>query len=151
MRNRDFLSGVIMGLLLFGVFAAAAIAITVRIPVALNDPPVSYSNIVPSAFGTVCAGDTLTFTADVKIDRAAVIQTYTSIRSVDTGENMPNAQSQTATRIHPVPVEFPATITFTVPSALGPGLYQHVRSTIALNMDTEPSFLTIPFSVVPCP
>jgi hypothetical protein len=145
----SFLSGIVIGTLLVGMLMAIGIWITVRIPVALNEPPVSYADVTLPALDAVCAGDVVSFTATVSFKEAGLNQTYTSIRTM-TGRNVLGTQGQMGTRLQPAPAQFRDVIMFEIPPELPPGDYQHVRATVAVNKDSEPAFLVIPFSVAKC-
>jgi hypothetical protein len=145
-----FVSGIIVGILLVSALISIAIWITVRIPVALNVPPVGYSGVNLLSPASVCPGAVLAFRAQITFDRPALVQTYTSIRDATTGRNVLGTQTAMGVRPQPAPIVLSDTLSFTVPASLPPGDYQHVRATMALNMDAQPAFLVIPFSVRDC-
>jgi len=150
MPPKTFVAGLVLGLALFALFTAIGIYVTVNLPVALNPPLVLYSGIVAPEDATLCPGDTYGISAWVHVTRPGLSQTFTSIRDTETGRSVPDAQRQTGVRIQPAEVQFMDTYTFTVPD-VAPGNYEYLRSTIAINMDAEPSFLVIPFAVGECP
>lgn len=149
--DKTFWAGLFTGMFLFGIFTAAGIWITIRIPVALNDPAITYANVVLPQSGGYCAGETGVFTADVDIQADSLVQTYYSVVNPVTGSNIPDTQDRVGARIYPEARHFPnQAIPFPVPTILPPGDYVHVRATIAVNKDSEPSFISIPFRVRPC-
>lgn len=147
---RSFIAGILLGLVISVLIGAIAIYVTIQIPVALNPPTVIYTDVTVLNPEQICPGSILRFKAHVQYRESGVTQTYTSIRDVSSGRNVPGTQTETPVRPQPGPVEFTDTITYSIPFGLPTGNYELVRSTLALNMDAEPSFLIIPFTVKEC-
>jgi hypothetical protein len=146
----QLIAGIILGILISGVLIAIAIFITVRIPVAIGESPIQYTDLNVQSPSIVCAGDTITFSLKLHFREPSVVKTYLSIRDADDGRNVPGTQSETGVRPQPQAIEFTDTISFVVPIILPPGNYQHVRSTVSMNVDTKPAFLIVPFTVKEC-
>ncbi len=149
--HRGFVNGVVLGMLLFGVFMALGIWITVRIPVALNPAPISYLDPQLVGPSELCPGDLLSVHSGVEFNRPAIVTTFLALRNAGTGRNVPNTLLQLPVRMQPAPVQFDDTYSMTLPLDLEPGSYEYMRFTIAVNMDAEPAYLVLPFTVEACP
>jgi len=149
--SKTFWAGLFVGMFLFGIFTLIGIWITVQLPVALNDAPVRYGNIILPDPAVYCAGDTAAFDAFVEVDAESIINTYYSTINAANGGNVLGTQGYVGTRLYPQSVAFTTTIPFAVATQLAPGAYEHVRASIALNKDSEPAFIEVPFQVRECP
>jgi hypothetical protein len=149
--DRRFLGGIVIGLLATVAVGAIGIAVTVRIPVALYTAPITYTDVSAPPTTPLCPGDVVSFRATIRFAQPALVQTYTSIRDARTGRNVLGTQIAVGVRPQPAPIEIADTLSFTVPPELPAGKYEHIRATVALNMDAQPAFLIVPFTVRACP
>lgn len=148
--SREKFGYIVIGGLITLVIVAAAIFVTVQIPVAVPRSTVQYHDVKALGQTDVCVGAVITASAVVDITQPTITRAYVSIQNATTGLNILGTQVTMPVRLYPAPLETVQIYTTTVPD-LPPGSYNYVRAAIAENMDTLPSFLVIPFTVKPCP
>lgn len=121
------------------------------IPVALRQPPVEISNVRVLTTEPVCPGDSVSFISSVRVNEPAIIGIWTAIMRAD-DKNILNHTRMTLSPVpRPEPIFLDEEISFEIPQ-LEPDDYIRIAAFAAINSDTRPEYVLIPFTVAEdCP
>ena len=123
---------------------APHLQLLVNLPGAVRSTPFEYNNVILPEQVDYCPGDVMTFSTDGTITKPSVLQVNVAVIAEDGQAIRGTLREAVIPRARPV--QRVDTITWTVPE-LSPGNYARVTSVTFGNVDSDPVFSEVPFTI----
>lgn len=149
--RRERLTDYMIGGTMIAVLFVIAMIIVPLIPVALRPAPVTIDNVMVDTPMPVCPGDLMHWTMDIDVRERAIVGNWSVVQDADTLRAYGHTRQEHQALVRFLPNKWTAGNHYSIPE-LRAGDYLLVYGMAALNSDTNPEFVQIPFSVAEgCP